>query len=281
MKQEIDQTAVRPAAHTAPAKARRAKRAPDRADGQAVLAKLADDKAPARDALVDKAEPAPEPPGGRFPALAFSGYSAFAVMWRNGWPPKWLKANAASGVDAAEAAAVEREGAKAADRTDTYAHLATRWPWKLRGTPLPFVAALKEIPRNQAADTLFWAFGAVASLWFILCIIFRIGGDTRAEYFVIGLAGAALLWGAGWLMQVFLLSRHKLESSDLSYSPAATARPSEGHEKSPSKRRVKQTTKRSPAVSTAKRRRQRASPQGQVAAPVKPANRARKIPAKP
>ena len=254
-----------------------------RADRQAVIAKLANGKAPARDQLlVDKAGPAPEPPGWSFSALALVGYAA--SIWRNVWPPKGPNENAASGVQAAKAAAVERkverEGAGAAGRIDAYVHLAATWFWKLRGTQPSFLAALKEIPRNQAADTVFWAFGAVASLWFMLCIIFRIGGDTRPEYFMVGLGGAALLWGSGWLARTFLLSRPKLRSTDLPYPPAATERPSDGLERSPSKRRVKQTTKRSMAVSNAKRRRRRASAQGQEPATGKPANRTRKIPAK-
>ena len=257
----------------------------DRADRQAVIAKRANGKAPGRDQLlVDKAGPAPEPPGWSFSALALVGYAA--SFWRNVWPPKGPNENAASGVQAAVERKVEREGAGVAGRIDAYVHLAATWFWKLRGTQPPFLAALKEIPRNQAADTLFWAFGAVASLWFMLCIIFRIGGDTRPEYFMIGLGGAAVLWGSGWLVRAFLLGRNKFRSSDLSYPPAATERHSDGLERcdalerSPSKRRVKQTTKRSMTVSNAKRRRRRASAQGQEPATRKPANRTRKIPAK-
>ena len=284
MKQEIDQTAARASAHTARAEARMVKPTTDRADRQAVIAKRANGKAPARDQLlVDKAGPAPEPPGWSFSALAIVGYAA--SFWRNVWPPKDPKENAASGVQAAKAAAVERkvehEGAGVAGRIDAYVQLAATWFWNLRGTKPPFLAALKEIPRNQAADTLFWAFGAVASLWFMLCIIFRIGGDTRPEYFMIGLGGAAVLWGSGWLVRAFLLGRNKFRSSDLSsYPPAATERHSDEVERSPSKRRVKQTTKRATTVSNAKRRRRRASAQGQEPATGKPANRTRKIPAK-
>ena len=285
LKQEIDQTAARTSGHTAQAEARMAKPTADRADGQAMIAKLANDKAPTRDQLiVDKAEPAPEPPGWSFSALALVGYAAFAGMWRNGWPLKRPNENAASGVDAAKATSVqrkvEREGAEAADRTDTYLHLAATWPWKLRGTRPPFLAALKEIPRTQAAEILFWAFGAVASLWFMLCIMFRIGGDTRPHYFMTGVVGAALLWGSGWLVRAFLLGRHEFRPSDLSHSPAATEPHCDEPERSRSKPRVKQTTKRSMAVSNAKRRRHRASPQGQEPATGKPASRARKNPAK-
>ena len=249
-----------------------------------MIAKRANNQAPAHDQVIlDKAELAPEPPGWSFSAVALVGYAAFAGMWRNGWPLKKPTESAASGLDAAKATAVERQvkrSAEAADRTDTYVHLVATWACKLRGTRPAFLAALKEMPRNQAADTLFWAFGAAASLWFMLCIIFRIGGDTRSQYFLIGIVGAALLWGSGWLVRAFVLSRHKFESSDLSYSPAVTEPHCDGPERPRSKRRVKQTTKRSTAVSNAKRRRPRASPQGQERATEKPANRARKNPAK-
>ena len=172
------------------------------------------------------------------------------------------------------------EGAEPADRIANAVHLAATWLWKLRGTQPPFLAALKEIPRNEAAEILFWVFGAAASLWFMLCIIFRIGGDTRAEYFIIGLVGAALAWGSGWLVRAFLLSRHNFRSSELSYSPPATEPVCDAPQQSPSKRRVTQTPKRSMAVSSAKRRGQRASSQGQERATGKKACRPRKIPAK-
>jgi hypothetical protein len=60
------------------------------------------------------------------------------------------------------------------------------------------------MPANRTADTLFWTFGAAASLWFMICVVYRIGGDTRSEYFVNGLVGAGLLWGCGWLARAVL-----------------------------------------------------------------------------
>jgi hypothetical protein len=74
---------------------------------------------------------------------------------------------------------------------------------------------------NQTADTLFWTFGALASLWFMICVAFRIGGEARTEYFAIGLLGAGLLWGCGWLLRRVRFEQHKLWLAALSYGKAS------------------------------------------------------------
>jgi hypothetical protein len=120
-------------------------------------------------------------------------------------------------------------------------------------------AYLPAMPANRTADTLFWTFGAAASLWFMICVIYRIGGDTRSEYFLSGVAGAGLLWGCGWLVRGLLSGRSKLWLATL-YDAKALApieRSGESGDRRRSKRRVKKIARRQNAAGSAKRDRRR------------------------
>ena len=105
----------------------------------------------------------------------------------------------------------------------------------------------------------FWAFGAAASLWFMICVVYRIGGDTRAEYFLSGIAGAGLLWGCGWLVRSLLSGRRNLWPSILHFAkPLAPIRGSgDGRDGLRSKRSVKKIARRPSATDNAKRHRRR------------------------
>jgi hypothetical protein len=76
------------------------------------------------------------------------------------------------------------------------------------------------MPRNRTAETLYWAFGAAASVWFIISIVFRLGGDARPDYFLAGLAGAALFWGSGWVLWAVLSGRLGLWFPAVAYAQA-------------------------------------------------------------
>ena len=108
------------------------------------------------------------------------------------------------------------------------------------------------MPRNRAAETLYWAFGTAASVWFILCIVFRLGGDSRSEYFLAGLAGAAFFWGCGWLLCALLLGRLAPWLPALVYAPAP-ALGRTGSDRLRGKRSVKNSGKRPRRVGHSKR----------------------------
>jgi hypothetical protein len=114
------------------------------------------------------------------------------------------------------------------------------------------------MPANRTAETLFWTFGAAASLWFMICVVYRIGGDTRAEYFLSGIAGAGLLWGCGWLVRAVLSGQFKQWLSTL-YDAKPLAPTEGGRERGDrrSKRSVKKIARRQSAAGNAKRDRRR------------------------
>lgn len=91
----------------------------------------------------------------------------------------------------------------------------------------------------------------------MICVFYRIGGDTRAEYFLSGIAGAGLLWGCGWLARAVLSGRHKLWLSTYSAKPPA---PIAGSGGAADRLRTKRSLKRiarGPNAGNAKRRRRR------------------------
>ena len=112
---------------------------------------------------------------------------------------------------------------------------------------------------NQTADTLFWTFGALASLWFMLCVAFRIGGEARAEYFVTGVVGAGVLWGCGWLLRRSSFDWHELwlATPHDANAPARIGRDRRRSDRLHSKPRIKKVANRSNAIGSSKRPRPR------------------------
>jgi hypothetical protein len=110
---------------------------------------------------------------------------------------------------------------------------------------------------NQTADTLFWAFGALASLWFMLCVAFRIGGEARAEYFVTGLVGAGVLWGCGWLLRRSRFDWHRLKLATLYDTPPPIGRDRRQNDRLHGKPRIKKIANRSDQIGSSKRPRRR------------------------
>lgn len=109
---------------------------------------------------------------------------------------------------------------------------------------------------NRAADTVFWSFGATGSLWFMICVVYRIGGETRAEYFAGGIFGAALLWGCGWLARACLSGQPRRWLST-AYDAESLAPSRGGADRLRGKRSAKRIANRANPVSHAKRHRRR------------------------
>ena len=110
---------------------------------------------------------------------------------------------------------------------------------------------------NRIADTAFWTFGTAAGLWFMVCVVYRIGGETRPEYFVGGIVGAGVLWGCGWLARAVLSGRRKPRLSTR-YDAGPLASFGGGpRDRLRSKRSVKKIADRPNALSNARRHRRR------------------------
>jgi hypothetical protein len=94
----------------------------------------------------------------------------------------------------------------------------------------------------------------------MICVVYRIGGDTRAEYFLSGMVGAGLLWGCGWLVRAVLSGQHKLWlSTPYDAKPLAPIDEGSGGrgDRRRSKRSVKKIARRPDAAGNAKRHRGR------------------------